>query len=98
MSNISKIIKKTFEEENDQINSNKFYKFNIKWFTCISIINTPMKLILINLSESMVIMGKSIINNWYGYNLLIRQKDNISSKSFESIKLIIILIIIIMIL
>lgn len=60
-----------------------FINSTLSGSTCISIINTPMKLILINLSESMVIMGKSIINNWYGYNLLIRQKDNISSKSIN---------------
>ena len=83
---LSEVIKQTFITENNSLLRNKMIDSNLSGTTCISVIYTPIKLIIANIGDSRCILGKLNKNNkWECQNLSRDHKPSLPDEA-ERIK------------
>ena len=83
---LSEVIKQTFITENNSLLRNKNIDSNLSGTTCISVIYTPIKLIIANIGDSRCILGKLNKNNkWECQNLSRDHKPSLPEEA-ERIK------------
>ena len=84
--NLTEVITETFIKENENLLKNPNIDTNLSGTTCVSLIYTPKKLIIANIGDSRVILGKQLKNNIWESEILSRDhKPNIPEES-ERIK------------
>ena len=66
---LSKVIKETFDTQNKYLLRNKNIDSNLSGTTCVSVIYTPMKLIIANIGDSRAVLGKFKNGKWEAENL-----------------------------
>ena len=84
--NLTEVITETLIKENENLLKNPNIDTNLSGTTCVSLIYTPKKLIIANIGDSRVILGKQLKNNIWESEILSRDhKPNIPEES-ERIK------------
>ena len=83
---LSEAIIHAFITENNSLLRNKMIDSNLSGSTCISVIYTPLKLIIANLGDSRCILGKLINKQWKHENLSRDHKPTIKEEADRIIK------------
>ena len=83
---LSDAIIHAFITENNSLLRNKMIDSNLSGSTCISVIYTPLKLIIANLGDSRCILGKLINKQWKHENLSRDHKPTIKEEADRIIK------------
>ena len=83
---LTEAITYAFITENNSLLRNKMIDSNLSGSTCISVIYTPLKLIIANLGDSRCILGKLINKQWKHENLSRDHKPTIKEEADRIIK------------
>ena len=83
---LSDAIIHAFITENNSLLRNKMIDSNLSGSTCISVIYTPLKLIIANIGDSRCILGKLINKQWKHENLSRDHKPTIKEEAERIIK------------
>ena len=78
---LSEAITHAFITENNSLLRNKMIDSNLSGSTCISVIYTPLKLIIANIGDSRCILGKLINKQWKHENLSRDHKPTIKEEA-----------------
>ena len=79
--NLSDAITHAFITENNSLLRNKMIDSNLSGSTCISVIYTPLKLIIANIGDSRCILGKLVNKQWKHENLSRDHKPTIKEEA-----------------
>ena len=83
---LSEVIKQTFITENNSLLRNRMIDSNLSGSTCVSVIYTPIKLIIANIGDSRCVLGKLNKNNKWDYENLSRDHKPTIPEEAERIK------------
>ena len=84
--NLTEVIKESFIKENENLLKNPNIDSNLSGSTCASLIYTPSKLIIANIGDSRIILGKKLNNQNWNYEKLTRDHKPIIKEESDRIK------------
>ena len=84
--NLSNIITDTFIMENKALKNNKQIDSDLSGTTCVSVIYTPQKLIIINLGDSRCVLGSKVNEEWKYENLSRDHKPDVKEEAERILK------------
>ncbi len=84
--NLTEVIKECFIKENENLLKNQNIDSNLSGSTCASLIYTPSKLIIANIGDSRIILGKKLNNKNWQYEKLTRDHKPIIKEESDRIK------------